>query len=273
MTLFVVIVNVNIYSQSLLWKISGNDLPSASYLYGTIHIKDNRVFEWKDAVYSRLEQCNLLAGEIDLNNVNANEMAAQLFLPEGQTLKTIYSPVDYEMIGSAFKKCSGMDIMLFDRMKPVTLVSVCISAEKEEDMEATVDELIFRYAADNGKPVMGIETIGEQMKLLDAIPYEYITGFFRNIDQQKAEMEKLTLIYQKADLDSIYIMMQEEESGALINDELIRNRNYRMAERTVPIVRRQSVFIAVGAAHLPGEEGLITLYRKEGFIVEPVSIR
>ena len=66
--------------------------------------------------------------------------------------------------------------------------------------------------------------------------------------------------------------MQDEESGALLNDELIRVRNYRMTERLIPIIKEQGTFIAIGSGHLPGAEGVIALLRKEGFVVEPVRI-
>lgn len=272
-TIILLLLPLQVWSQSLLWKISGNGTSSSSYLYGTIHIQDRRVFEWPEVILSKIDECSMFSGELNLTELDMNETTSLFFLPDGETLSDIFTPQEYQMIREALQKCSGMDISLFERVKPVTLVAVCLTIGKEGDMDAPVDDLLMRYAGSHQKTIRGIETIEEQMQLLDKIPNEYVVEFFRNMDQQQAEMEKLIRIYQKADLDSIYIVMQEEESGALLNDELIQNRNYIMAERTIPWIKEQSVFIAVGAGHLPGEEGLINLYRKEGFKVEPVEIR
>jgi hypothetical protein len=115
-------------------------------------------------------------------------------------------------------------------------------------------------------------TAEEQIALFDKIPDSYVLEYFKNIDGQKVEFEKLISAYRSANLDSLWLLIQDEESGALLNDELITLRNYRMTERIVPLIKQQPTFVAIGTGHLPGEEGVIALLRKEGYIVEPEKL-
>jgi uncharacterized protein YbaP (TraB family) len=261
-----------VFSQSLLWRISGNGTPSPSYLYGTIHIRDKQVFQWQDSIYARLGLCQAFAGELDLNADNIMKAVNYMMLPDGQTLRDRFSEEDYQMIKDAVRSCSGYDLALLDRFKPATLVSLCFIGNESENLEGSVDELLYKKAVESGKQVSGIETVEEQAALLDKIPDSYVLEYFRNLDDQKDELRKLIRCYCRADLDSLWILMQDEESGSMLNDELIRTRNIRMTERVIPLIRQKSTFIAVGSGHLPGMEGIIALLRKEGFAVEPERI-
>jgi uncharacterized protein YbaP (TraB family) len=259
-------------AQSLLWKITGNELNAPSYLYGTIHLTDQRIFEWKDSVYDRLNHCKAFAAEIDLSMENVMKAAAKLLLPEGQTLHDRFTPEDYELVQKGVKICSGYELSLFDKLKPPALISLCYAQKKDGDLDATVDELLYRSAVAGGKITYGIETVEEQISLLDKIPDSYVLEYFKNLDKQDKEFERLIRCYRRADLDSLWVLIQDEESGAMLNDELIRERNYRMTGRLIPMMRQQSTLIAIGSGHLPGNEGVIALLRAAGFIVEPEKI-
>lgn len=264
--------SVKLEAQSLLWKVTGNDAPGPSYLYGTIHIKDPRVFEWRDSVFNRLNQCNTFAGEIDLKQENLLKAAEYMVLPDGQTLHDRFTPEEYLMIRDAVKACSGFDLPMLDKFKPASLIALCFIGNTPSGLPATIDEMLYQYAVDKGKQVTGIETLEEQVALIDKIPDSYVVEYFRNLDAQQEEFEKLIHCYRSADLNCLWELMQDQESGTLLNDELIRMRNYRMTERLLPLVRQQSVFIAIGSGHLPGDEGVIALLRKAGFAVEPEQI-
>ena len=259
-------------AQSLLWRISGNNLQSSSYLYGTIHLTDARIFEWKDSVYKRLDQCQAFAAELDLSMETMLEIAGKMLLPEGVTLHDRYTPEEYELIRQAIRSCSGHELSMFDRIKPPALIALCFTDRKRGDLDATVDELLYNHAASMAITTYAIETVEEQITLFDKIPDNYVLEYFKNIEAQDAEFEKMIRCYRNANLDSLWILIQEEESGSLLNEELIRLRNFRMTDRIIPMISRQSVFVAIGCGHLPGDDGVIALLRREGYMVEPVFI-
>src|SRR5512138_3886247 len=80
----------NLYAQSVLWKITDN-AAHVSYLYGTIHITDNRVFEWSDSVYACIEKCEVFAGEVDMSPSNLFKAASLMMLPGEETLEDRFS--------------------------------------------------------------------------------------------------------------------------------------------------------------------------------------
>jgi uncharacterized protein YbaP (TraB family) len=203
---------------------------------------------------------------------NMMKAASMLLLPEGQTLKNRFSPDEYEVLQKGVRSCSGYTLSMFDKLKPPALISLCYSQRNEGDLEATVDELLYKQAVDNGIITLGIESVEEQVAMLDKIPDSFVLEYFSNLDKQGDELEMLIRCYRNADLDSLLILIQEEESGAMLNEELITVRNFRMAERVIPMVRERSTFIAIGSGHLPGHEGVIALLKKEGYTVEPVNL-
>ncbi|HEX2394595.1 MAG TPA: TraB/GumN family protein, partial [Bacteroidales bacterium] len=172
------------YSQSLLWKISGKEAVRASYLYGTIHIADPRVFEWEDSIYKYLDRCEAFAAELDLSMETMITIAGMMMLPEGQTLRDRFTPEEYEMIKNAVKECSTYDISMFDKMKPPALIAICFANKQQDDLEGTVDELLYRHAKSKGLSTFGIETVEEQIALFDKIPDSYVVEYFRNIEEQ-----------------------------------------------------------------------------------------
>ncbi len=271
LAIFFLVPSAHLISQSVFWKITDGSA-RISYIYGTIHLTDPSVFEWDDSIYTRIGQCTLYVGEIDLSPANLLKASSLMILPGEETLKEKFSPADYEIIRTGLKTCSGYDIGFFDRLKPPALMGLCYVSGEGERLDATVDELLFQFAHSKGLTVKGLETVEEQVALFDHIPDAYVVDFFRNFDQNKSETEQLIDLYRRGDLDSLYALMQEEETDALMNQEIITYRNYRMAERLKPILREQSVFIAVGAGHLPGNDGIIALLRKSGFTIQPIFI-
>ena len=258
-------------AQSLLWKITGNDLKEASYIYGTIHIKDKRVFIFNDSVSAAFEKCKAVALEVDLSTENLILLSQKMILPGEQTLKDLFTNKEYELIKTVVEDVSGLDIGLFDRLKPITLLSLVMNFQFANDVDVSVDEYFYTKAKELDKEVIGIETIEEQLGIMDSIPYEYIIDYFSNIDKAQEEIENIISLYQSAQLEELLEMMQKDKSMVMISKNLLTDRNIRMAERIQPMINGQSTFIAVGAGHLPGKEGIINLLSGLGYIVEPVK--
>jgi len=258
-------------AQSMLWKITGNDLKATSYIYGTIHIKDKRVFLFNDSVSAAFEKCKAVALEVDLSTENLILLSQKMILPGDQTLKDLFADEEYKLIKTVVEDVSGLGIGLFDRLKPITLLSLVMNYQFASDVDVSVDEYFYRKAKELDKEVIGIETIEEQLEIMDSIPYEYIIDYFRNIDKAQEDIENIISLYRSAQLEELLEMMQKDKSMVMISKNLLTDRNIRMAERIQPMINGQSTFIAIGAGHLPGKEGIINLLSAEGYIVEPVK--
>jgi uncharacterized protein YbaP (TraB family) len=261
---------LKLHAQSLLWKISREDPETASYIYGTIHIKDRRVFEFDDSVLTAFEKCNAFAIEVDLNTENLGILSQKMILPDDQSLKDLFSKEDYQLVKNVVEDITGVDILLFNKLKPIAILSLVMNYQFANDVDISVDEYFYRKAVAENKKVIGIETIDEQLEILETIPNDYIIDYFKNIDQAREDMELIIQLYRTAQLDKMLEIMQKDKSMVMIQKNLLTDRNIRMAERIQTMINEQQTFIAVGAGHLPGREGIINLLKDAGYKVEPL---
>jgi hypothetical protein len=128
------------------------------------------------------------------------------------------------------------------------------------------------------KPINGLETAAFQAGLFDSIPYEKqakeLVDYLDSMDENKKITQQLAALYTSQDLDGIQALSDKEDpemSGYM--DLLLYNRNKKWAKALDGLLRGKSLLIAVGAGHLPGQQGVIELLRKEGYTVDPVNNR
>ena len=271
--LIFLILDIGSQAQSLLWKISGNHLDADSYLYGTIHVKDKRAFEFMDSVLPAFEKCDITALEVDLSQENILELSQRMIIPDNGTLHDLFTPEEYDIIKTVVEETTGMDVSFFDRLKPIAILSLILNFQFANDVDVSVDEYFYSKANDSGKKIIGIETFEEQLEVLDSIPNSFIIDYFKDIDSAKDDLEEIIELYRKADLEKLFKVMQRDKSMVMLQKDMVTDRNIKMAGRISELIREQSAFIAVGAGHLPGKKGIIRLLKEEGYKVEPVMLK
>ena len=121
-----------------------------------------------------------------------------------------------------------------------------------------------------------MEKAEDQMKLLMDIPVEKQVSMLRegihDYKAMKSSMEETTTDYTDADLNKLLRETQRDTSmGANFMEDFINKRNRVMANGIERVLRSgNNVFTAVGADHLPGQKGVISLLEKDGYTVTPV---
>lgn len=120
-----------------------------------------------------------------------------------------------------------------------------------------------------------METVASQMEVFEQIPYtvqadllyEYVTSG----DRFAKETQEMIEVYRKADLNKMYKIMSDPAYGLdKYNDILLGQRNREWIGVMEKAMQSKPSLFAVGAGHLPGEEGVIALLRKQGFTVKPL---
>jgi uncharacterized protein YbaP (TraB family) len=257
---------------SLLWEISGNGLKQPSYLYGTIHIKDKRVFNFNDSVLPKLVQADAFAMEIAMTQENIAQITQGAMLTDGKTLKDFFSKKDYQKVG-AYLKTIGYDINMFAGFKPFILLSVIMNARMSQEMPESVDEYLYKTAKRKQKELLSIETVDEQVKAIENVPVAEIMEMINDPAKSDKEFKELVDAYAKYDLELVDKLMNDEtgQESKDFRKKLLDDRNHLMADRISGMAKKQSTFAAIGAGHLPGKEGVIELLRKKGYKVEAVK--
>jgi uncharacterized protein YbaP (TraB family) len=260
-------------SKTLLWRISGNGLEKPSYLYGTMHLKDRRLFFFGDSVYKSIETSKGFAMELD-----PNEMMDSVFakMSEGDTTSLLKKMLDEKKFKSIEKKLEKKFGMPAGKITRKQLIddrnSQYYNKRKSDDMQSVVDMYLYNIAHRQGKWVGGIEDVNDQFGIKDELGKDVnITDYVDDDNSAKRDdyLEKMIALYTDQDIDKFDALFSDP-AFQKTKDMLLVHRNIKMARRMDSLAHIRNSFFAVGAAHLPGEDGLIKLLSAKGFSVTPV---
>lgn len=257
----------------LLWKI---ETPGyrPSYLFGTVHSDDRRVLALPLAVRERLDQADTVVIEADPADLADQRSMEAMMFTDGRRLSQVLDPYLYRRTLSAMHG-SGYSKRVVDRMKPWAISTVLSVPRPRTGI--FLDLYLAREGRRQGKPVQGLETVAEQLRALDGFSLAeqtvMLTEALGQLPRRKAMHEQLIRAYLDRDLAQLVDLGQESMrrgSHALLEKfktRLIRDRNIRMVARMEPLLRKGNVFFAVGALHLPGEDGILARLEARGYRV------
>ncbi len=261
--------------RTLLWRISGKGLTAPSYLFGTIHLSDKRLFDFGDSVYRAIENTEGLAIEL-----NPDEMAAYAINQQVDRLQWTDDDADSEPPrDDAFDKYR--EALARKLNKPAIQITrrdlvrwkhrwVDDYVAKGE-MPTFVDAYLYNIARRQGKWVGGIEDLTDQMGIAaDVIDQADIDLMADRVVNGRSMVEEMIALYVAQDLDGIERRVASADSGNIAETYRLNRRNVKMARRMDSLSAQRTMFFAVGAAHLPGDSGVIQLLRVRGFTVSPV---
>jgi len=271
----VLFIFVNAFTQNLLWKISGKGIKEPSYLFGTIHITDKRVFSFDSTVYKALDACDALALEMIMDELKKEDVEKHMLLTKG-TLKDLFTEEEWKTVQKEFTNKTGNSILPFMKMKPFFVYSQLIQAGMSKDMPEALDMFLLKKYRSDKKTVLGIEVLADQIAAIDQIDLkEQGQMLFKALEDTSTEtdqFEELIETYLKQDLNRMLEMMKDSSLPEKFNQAFLVGRNVKMAVNIAKYSKKQKTFNAIGAAHLPGEKGVIELLRKKGYTVEPIPL-
>jgi len=261
--------------QSILWEISGNGLKQPSFLYGTIHLQDKRVFSYSKEVMAIFDTCSAYAMELNMDEIDAKEMMKSFRLE-----KPLYEMIPghkFKLLDSLLKLRTGGGIGMYVNFKPFFIAGELVKAYEDQDMPFPLDMDFFQKAKKKKKKVIGIEKLEEQLAAVDSMTLEdqadMIIDGLKDWDKSKKLYNDMTRTYLKQDIKEMMLMMKDTTLPKAFETSLIIDRNKVMAERIDKIVNDQPTFNAVGAGHLHGDEGVIALLRNKGYTLKPVKFK
>ena len=280
-------------TDALLWRIEregAKDIPP-SYLFGTIHLSDERVtaLPWR-AKGALADSKSVMLEVADLSPAATQAVmseATDLFMfNDGRRLDTLLSADEFKTVKTTLQ-AAGLPADVGAMFKPwivYMLLSVSDCERRKVQAGATVlDMQIAGIAKKRGVPVTGLETVKEQLVSLASVP-----------DAQQVEMLKATLHWAKRTDDLMETVLQlylKRQMGsawpfqvalarkagidpaplAAFYEKVLLERNVRMRDRALPALEKGGTFIAVGALHLSGNDGLVALFRNAGYTVTPAE--
>jgi len=259
---------------SLLWKIDGKNLKTPSYLLGTIHILPQKDFFLSEVMKQALANTQQVVLELDMDDpAMGMTMLQNASMSDGSTLDKLLSAEDYQKLDVLVKKSTGVGVEVFNKWQPMLVASFAMQQMMDNQI-ASYEMTLVRMAQEAQKEVKGLESIQEQTEAMATIPYpqqaKYLSELLNDFDKQKVLFGKMVELYKAQNLNALLDYMVEQSGGIDFSTVLLNQRNHKWIPKIGSIATEKSTFFAVGAGHLPGKDGVLTLLRKAGYRVTAV---
>ena len=274
---FTLITCISIAQNSILWEITGKGMTKPSYLFGTIHIQDKRVFSYSDSVELTLKNSDAFAMELILDQINPMEMISGMTLPNKAKTTDFIDKSDSALLFNTYQRLFGSSFNQINHFKPFFASTIFMMAYIPKEEPEAMDMHLLGIARENNKKVLSIEELKDQLNAIDKItPKEQAKMLMQGIKDSTSwskDYDNMREAYIKGDLDKLFILMQDPAMPENFNKAFLVDRNGKMAKNIASFCLSQPTFCAIGAAHLPGKVGVIALLKKEGFILRPIQVK
>lgn len=278
----------------LLWEISGNGLEKPSYVFGTHHVAPASMLDSIPGFNQAITSCDAVYGEVEKEGLIGAEtqqkMLAMITAPADSTLSTVLDAKTIAAIDSIFKDFSGgmAGAAQLEPMKPAfveTQLALIATMKLFPNFNPAeqIDISIQTRATQLGKPTGGFESADFQLDLLYGASISQqardLTKTVTNF--HKTQQSSLTLAdsYKHQDLNALYSAMMKEldeedyspEEKKARFEKIFTSRNKNWVKKLITLMPQQSILVVVGSGHLPGNDGVIDLLKREGYTVEPMK--
>ena len=270
---------------SLFWEITGNGLSRPSYLFGTMHVSSKMVFHLPDSFYLAVKSVDVVA--LETNPESWQEDLVKYDLGDNSSYSGVRYPLnnfkqmpdDYLSIHTlqfdGYEK--QIEAALYSRPSTINNLLYRNYSDFSSDFEENtyLDMYIYQVGKKMGKRVAGVEKYEESMKLMmeayrDAAKEKSRKQKSYNSDDAYSA-DKLQEAYRTGNLDLLDSINRMNSFSDAFDEKFLYDRNLLQANSIDSILKSKSaLFVGVGAAHLPGNRGVIEILRRKGYKLRPI---
>jgi len=266
------------FTQGLLWRVEKIGV-APNYLFGTIHIDDQRVTTLPDPVRRSFDSAQTFTMEVSLDNTNLLALSSRMVYDDGRTLADATGPELYREIVPIMEQ-HGVPESLLPAFQPWA-VAMMLEMPPQNSMEV-LDLKLYQMALEQHKPIYELESADEQIAVFtdisEADQIELLKDAVENYQDVPQQTEQLVQAYLARNLARMWQISQEstddtaslKKANQRFEQKLIDQRNLRMFERMQPRLEQGGAFIAIGALHLYGMRGVPELLQQAGWKVMPI---
>ncbi|MCI0401127.1 MAG: TraB/GumN family protein [Gammaproteobacteria bacterium] len=257
-----------------MWEVSKAGA-KPSYVFGTMHVVDPRIVMLPPAVEAIFNRSDSFVMEAVIDDSQALEFSQMMFFTDGTRLDALLGDQLFEMTVSALANY-GISREVAENMKPW---GAYLTLNMPHAVGVPLDLMLLESARANGTAVYGLETLDEQARVMDDLAIEDQVNLLRdavcNYDTVQKDVEEMKERYLARDLAGLWAFtdryeVQDTKGYANLMKRLLSDRNRAMVERMQPMLRKGNAFIAIGALHLPGSHGVLSLLEEHGYTITAV---
>ncbi len=264
--------------KSFLWKIQSKT--NTVYVLGSLHFFKKDLYPLRETIENAFGQSEVLVVEAEVNDikkVDIQKLVDRAFYPANDALEKHVSPEIFERV---VKETGGLGIPLelLTKQKPWFLAMTLVALESLKlgfDPNLGIDKFFLSKA--DGKKILELESLDYQIDLLSGFSDKeqelFLFYTLRDLKIMEEELGQLTLAWTSGDSKTMESILKrsisEDERFAFILEKLVYERNRKMASKIETFLRtRETYFVVVGAGHLVGDQGIVELLKRKGYVVE-----
>jgi uncharacterized protein YbaP (TraB family) len=263
---------------AIYWELS-RDGKASGYLLGTIHSEDPRVLDFAEPFIEQLNANRVFAMEMVPDLPTLTRLTEYMHYQDGTLLAERIGAERFARVRSALSDYSLPPDWIAGMKVWAAMMTLSVPPPKTG---LFLDFSLSLRAAGAGLKVVGLETLEQQLSFLEEMPIEQQLALLdQALDEYGRVVEyhdQMVERYLAGDLQALAAQVEEQLAGLppetqrYFVAEGIEARNLRMLASLLPLLEDGPVFVAVGALHLPGEAGLITLLRGRGYELSPLPL-
>jgi len=265
-------------ARNFLWKATARS-GGALYLVGSVHLLSQDSYPLSPALEAAYKDSDLLVEEADLGEMGASAQLTFLsrgMLPSTTPLDKVLSPATYALLQ---KHVDALNIPLepLKLLKPWMLAQMLEVMQWQKagfDPELGLDKHFYDQAQSEGKKVQGLETLEFQVSLFDNMTMpeqdQLLAETLKEVATEQTNRSKLMDAWKAGDAPTVEgVVLAALKQDPKLYQRLLVDRNKAWIPQLEALFSRKGrTFVVVGAAHLVGPDGLISMLRAKGYTVE-----
>jgi len=262
--------------KALYWSIMDGDR-QAGYLLGTIHSEDPRVLDFPESFLQQLGSNQVFAMELVPDMPTLKKLNEYMHYQDGTSLENQLGPERFANVRKLLLAHYQVPADWLESMKIWAVVMMLSVPPPETGF--FMDFSLSQRASGRELRLVGLETLDQQLSFLEDMPIAQqldmldlaLVDYLRVREMHNRLVDAylagdLQVLQKEAEMQMKQLALEAKD---YFIEQGIHARNHRMLESLLPLLSESQVFVAVGALHLPGDQGLVSLLRENGYILQP----
>jgi len=267
---------------AMLWVAHGKQ--NTVYLLGSIHLLRQRDYPLPSAIDLVYDEADIIVMELDMDDLDFVDVFTtmrELGVLDGATRLRDLLGSELHAQAAAAAEATAVPLELLQDSEPwlaAITVQELLAMRAGFSAELGVERYLSDKAANDGKPIVGLETVAEQLGYLDGLAMDAQNQWLVHslVDGLRIEMlaDPLVTAWRVGDIDYLEReLIHEAKMSPAVHDALLVQRNRSWIDKIVNYLDDQEDYlVVVGAAHLVGDDGVVDLLAKRGVAISQLGI-